>query len=324
MRRGDPAGAGASSVAVPAVAAVGAGLLIAMQSRVNGALAVQLGTGLQAAVLSFGSGFVILCILALTVRSVRRGIGALRPAVRRGDLKPWQLLGGLIGGFFVAVQSAAVPVVGVAVFTVAVVAGQSASSILVDRAGLGPAGVQAVTARRVTSAALAVVAVGVAVSGRFGTAGFSILPVVVAAVAGIGIAVQQAINGRVGAAAGNPLSATWLNFGLGTAGLVTALGLSAGFLGGTVSALPTDPEDLWLFLGGLLGIGFIAVAAWAVRPLGVLLFALLSIGGQLAGALLLDVLVPTTAGGASWRLAAGVALAGVAIAVAVLPRVAHR
>ena len=55
------------------------------------------------------------------------------------------------------------PSLGVAVFTVAVVAGQSSNSLIVDRMGLGPAGKQAITRSRVISAVLAVVAVTVAV-----------------------------------------------------------------------------------------------------------------------------------------------------------------
>ena len=81
--------------------------------------------------------------------SIRAGVVRVPGAVRSGELAWWQVLGGILGGFFVGVQTAAVPVLGVAVFTVAVVAGQSSNSLVVDRVGLGPAGKQAITPRRV-------------------------------------------------------------------------------------------------------------------------------------------------------------------------------
>lgn len=309
---------------VPVVATFAVGLMMALQSRINGELAASLGNGLQAAVISFGSGFVLLSVMAAAIRSVRGGLRRLPDAVRDGQLRWWQMLGGLLGGFFVAVQSATVPVIGVAVFTVAVVAGQSGSSILVDRAGLGPAGQRPVTPRRLTSAALAVVAVGVAVSDRLGAAGFSAAALAFALVAGTGIAVQQAINGRVGLAARSPVAAAWVNFAVGVAGLTGALGLAVGVAGQGLGDLPTGPANWWLYLGGAIGVAFIATAAWAVRTLGVLVFALLSIAGQLGGALLLDLLAPTTGAAPGFALVAGVALAMAAVVVAAAPRLARR
>lgn len=309
---------------MPVVATFAVGLMMALQSRINGELAATLGNGLQAAVISFGSGFVLLSVMALTIRSVREGLRRLPGAVRDGDLRWWQVLGGLLGGFFVAVQSATVPVIGVAVFTVAVVAGQSGSSILVDRAGLGPAGRRAVTPRRLLSAALAVLAVGVAVSDRLGAAGFSATALAFALVAGTGIALQQAINGRVGLAARSPVAAAWVNFAVGVVGLAVALGLAVAAAGQSLGGLPAGPASWWLYLGGTLGVVFIATAAWAVRPLGVLLFALLSIAGQLGGALVLDLLAPAAGEAPGWPLVAGVALALVAVVVAAAPQLANR
>lgn len=56
----------------------------------------------------------------------------------------------------------------------------------------------------------------------------------------------------------------------------------------TVS-VTTRPE---LWLGGPLGMLFIASATLFVRYLGVLVFAVVSVLGQLAGALVLDILLP--------------------------------
>ena len=153
---------------IAGVTALAVGALTALQSRVNGELASVTQSGLQAALVSFGTGWILLTVIVVASPSVRRGLTSVREALRAGALRWWQVIGGVLGGFFVAVQSATVPLIGVAVFTVAVVAGQVSNSIVVDRLGLGPAGRQAVTPTRVVSAILAVAAVIIAVSDRLG------------------------------------------------------------------------------------------------------------------------------------------------------------
>lgn len=299
------------------------GGLTALQSRINGELASVTQSGAQAAIVSFGTGWLLLTVILLASPSVRRGLAAVGAGLRSGTLRWWQVIGGLLGGFFVSVQSATVPIIGVAVFTVAVVAGQVSNSIVVDRLGLGPAGRQAVTPARVVSAVLAVAAVAIAVSDRLGGGvEGSTLAVAAALIAGLAIAVQQAINGRVGAAARNAWTAAWINFTLGTVMLAAALGLAWGLTDLDPGALPAGPW--WLYAGGAIGVLFIATAAWVVQRLGVLLFALLAITGQLTGALILDWLAPADGITFHATLVAGVLLAAVAVAVGSLSTWAPR
>lgn len=304
---------------VPVAASAVVGGLTALQARINGQLAVELGNGLEAALWSFGSGLVVLAILVATVPAIRAGVARVPRAIRSGELKWWQALGGVLGGTFVGVQTATVPLLGVAVFTVAVVAGQSSSSLMVDRIGLGPAGIQPITARRIASAVLAVTAVTIAVWSRLGAPDFSVIAVIVAFTAGVLISVQQAINGRTSRAAQNPMSATFLNFLLGTMALGLAFGAAWAVTGEGPAPLPSG--TWWIYLGGVIGLVFIAIAAWAVPLVGVLMFALLTIAGQLSGALLLDVVAPTSGTQLSWTLVAGVLLAFVAVLVAARGRV---
>ena len=132
--------------------------------------------------------------------------------------------------------------------------------------------------------------------------------------AGVAIAVQQAINGRVARAAQNPMSATFYNFVFGT----LALGAAFGIVWAVTDTAPTTlpPGPWWLYIGGLVGIVFIAIAAWAVPIVGVLLFAVVTIAGQLSGALLLDIVAPTAGTDLAFNLVLGVLLAFVAVAVA--------
>jgi transporter family-2 protein len=290
------------------------GLGMAVQARVNGELAVRLDDGVAAAVISFGTGLVLLGLGSLLSRPGRRGLRALDRALRAGTLRWWHLLGGVCGGFVVATQGLTVATLGVAVFAVAIVAGQSASSLAVDRAGLGPGAPEAVTPTRVVGAALGVVAVLVAVSDRLGTPrtlGLAVLPLL----AGFGIAWQQAVNGRVRAAAGSAWLATLVNFVAGMIALLVGWAVVVAVRGWPAGGLPPEP---WLYTGGVLGVLIIATAAAVVRVTGVLLLGLAATAGQVLGALVLDLVIPTASrpGLATY---AGTALTLVAVGVAASP-----
>lgn len=292
-----------------------------MQSRANGELAGFTNSGLEAAVISFGSGLIILSVMVVASAKVREGIGRILAQVRSGEFPRWQIFGGVMGGFFVGVQTSTVPVIGVALFSVAVVAGQSVNSLVVDRIGLGPAGVTAITPIRVTSALLAISGVGIAVSGRLSGSEFELLPVLMALIAGAIIAIQQAINGRVGVVTRNAFSAAWFNFIFGTTALLVASTIN--IAGSNMSLQSPAGAPWWAFTGGALGVIFIATSVWVVPRIGVLLFALISISGQLTGALVLDVFAPTDGTQLGWQLFVGIGLTFLAIALSTLPRLAR-
>ncbi|MEV1332797.1 DMT family transporter [Micromonospora costi] len=294
--------------------ATASGVAVAVQSRINGELGVRLGDGFGAAVISFGLGLLVLLVLVPLVPTGRRGLRDLRGALTAGTLRPWQCLGGVCGAFLVATQGLTIGTLGVAVFTVAVVAGQSGSSLAVDRAGIGPTGAQPVTAPRLAGAALTVVAVLLAVSDRLGQPDALVLAVL-PLLAGVAIAWQQAVNGRVRVASGSALTATLVNFTVGTAALLVAFAIDVAVRGWPAGGLPAEP---WLYLGGPIGIVFIAVAAAIVRFTGVLLLGLATIAGQIVGAVLLDIALPTAASHPGFTTLAGAALTLVAVLVAAL------
>src|SRR5690606_36076070 len=150
-------------------AAVAGGVMGAVQSRINADLAAQLEDGFTAAAISFGSGLVILLVLLVVMPQVRRlSLGFWRD-LRTGGF-PWPLaLGGLGGATFVLGQGLSVGLIGVALFIVCVVAGQTVTGLVVDRVGLGPGGVRRLTPSRVVGAALMVASVALAMSGGIAT-----------------------------------------------------------------------------------------------------------------------------------------------------------
>ena len=286
------------------------------QARVNGQLGHLLGNGIVAALVSFTSGLVILIAIVIFSKRVRQALFSVPSLIRSGELKWWQIIGGCAGAFYVIGQGTVVPVVGVAIFVIATVAGQSVSSLLVDKVGLGPAGPKAITTLRVAASTVAVGGVAVSVMGRDHTGHFSLPLVMYAFVVGAFTSAQHALNGRVAVATKQPMATTVLNFTMGTSTLCVVL-LLMHFVGGQHLPMPPAPwERPLLWTGGSIGICFIVSAAVLVRSLGVLVFSLVSVVGQLSGAVLLDVFFPTPGNRVTAQVVLGVAITGVAIAMA--------
>jgi transporter family-2 protein len=301
--------------------AFGIGTLVAIQSRINGDLGHRLGDGIPAALISFVSGLVILTIACAVVPGIRRSLANVWRAIRSrsaGKLRWWQCIGGLAGAFLVASQGITVAVIGVAVFTVAVVAGQGVTSLVVDRLGFGPAGPQPITPPRVVGALLSLVAVVLAVSERLSHPS-GLLLAVLPAVGGIATAVQQAINGRVAQAASTDaygaLAAGTINFMVGTSALLVVFLVDL-VLRGAPRSLPTEP---WLYLGGACGVIFISAAATVVRVVGVFVLGLGTIAGQLIASLLIDLFIPASDNAVTVQVVSGTLLALGAVVIAALP-----
>ncbi|MEI6374199.1 MAG: DMT family transporter [Actinomycetes bacterium] len=294
-----------------------------VQSRINGELVVITRNPFEIGILNFIVGLVACTILVVSRRAVRTAWTRMMTLTRRGQIRWWECLGGICGTYFVTVQSGSVPILGVSVFTVAVVAGQATNAAVLDRIGLGPAGRQPVSALRICAVILAIVAVVVSVSDRFDSSRFadsrlSMVFALLAISAGLVSAVQSALNGRVAQKVGHGMAAGWMNFAVGTVvGLPIAIVLSAA-TGRAFVALPLDRP--WLLIGGALALLYVATVAWAIRPLGILGAAVLSVVGLLLGALVIDLLAPTPGTQFGWHLVVGVLLAIAAAGLAALGR----
>jgi bacterial/archaeal transporter family-2 protein len=293
---------------------LGSGALVAVQSQVNGTLAGQLGTGLRAgalaALISFGSGLVLLTLLAMLHRPTRRGVAGLRTALVRRRIPRWMVLGGLGGAFFVASQGLAAPTLGVTFFILCVVAGQAVMALVVDHHGWGPSGVTALSRARLAGAALAVVAVGVSGAGVLTAVPVTALLLLLAAlplVAGGISSVQQGINGRLTAHVGSWVT-TWNNFCVGTLGLTVFLGVAL-LRPGHLVGLPATP---WLYLGGICGIGFIWASTVTVPLHGVLVVGVFNVAGQVVAAAVIEAVVGGRSG-LTTVLAVVISLAGAGV-----------
>ena len=129
-----------------------AGVASAAQGTVNAELGERAGNATLGAVVNNLGGALLVGLGALALPSARAGLVALR----RARLPWWAYLGGLGGAAIVLLGAYIVPVLGVAVFTIAQVAGGSLGGLAVDRAGLAPVGRLALTRARVAGALLGV------------------------------------------------------------------------------------------------------------------------------------------------------------------------
>ena len=263
------------------VLAAVAGATLAAQSRVNAGLAVRLGDAVVAALVSFTVGSLVL-VTAAVATGRWRGVRRLRHGTRW-----WWWLGGLSGALLVGSSAAAVPEAGVALTGVAIVAGATTGSLVVDRLGISPRGHQPLTPPRLLGSALAVAGLLVGTIGRTGT----VRPLLLALVgfAGFCTALQQAANGHLQRHSGEVLVAASVSFLVGTTALALVVAATARDLG----AWPGNPG---LYAGGLGGAAYIALGAFTVARIGVLRLTLGTVAGQLVGGVLLDALVPTQAG----------------------------
>lgn len=298
--------------------AVATGLFIPIQGRINGALGVALGDGIGAAVVSFSTGLLVMTVISLALPRGRAGLARILPAVRERQFPPYYVMAGCIGALFVFAQSFTVGLLGVALFTVAAVTGQTLSGLLVDRMGIGPAGKRPITGIRVLGSVLTVAAVAWAVSPRFsaGESGLQLLvPVMLPLLAGFLMSFQQAMNGTATVHYGTPIAATLVNFIAGAALLWMAWLIKLAVAG----AGNPLPAQWWYYLGGPLGCIFIGIGALLVRSLGVLVTGLGMIAGQLLGSLGLDLILPVPGTVIALPTVLGTILTLGAIVLATLP-----
>lgn len=287
--------------------------MIALQARANGELSHRMENPIEAALVSFGSGLIIISLISAFTPSIRKGMKNLKGAVIRKEIPVWTLFAGMLGGSFVAVQTQIVPIIGVAIYSVASIAGQTAASLWVDRIGLTGGGKKVITARRVAAAGVTVLAVLVSVLDRIDARDLSLFAVIFGCFAGAIVGVQRALNGQINESTNQSFATSWLNFIMGTTFLVIFLTIGIIINRAEFISLPAGPW--WMYTGGTIGVIYIAFTSTIVQHLGVLTFTLISVGGQLVGSLLIDLYSPTQGVQVSAYLVTGILMTYLGVVV---------
>ncbi|WP_428424982.1 DMT family transporter [Pararhizobium sp.] len=121
-----------------------------------------------------------------------------------------------------------------------------------------------------------------------------------ASLAGILIALSRQLNGRLSLST-SPLIASFWNHAVGF-GLLTIIGLS---IGGLIPAGALD-APWYAYLGGTVGVVFVASGSWLITRIGAMNTALMIIGGQMTGGVVINLLKSATS--AFWLASLGVVL----------------
>lgn len=121
-----------------------------------------------------------------------------------------------------------------------------------------------------------------------------------ASLAGILIALSRQLNGRLSVST-SPLIASFWNHAVGF-GFLTIIGLS---IGGLIPAGAFD-APWYAYLGGTVGVVFVASGSWLITRIGAMNTALMIIGGQMTGGVVINLLKSATS--AFWLASLGVVL----------------
>ena len=263
---------------------------MSLQGRANGLLGQVLGHAVFAALISFLVGLLCVGIALIVSTRSRAASRRLFALLRERRLPWWMLFGGLSGGLVVIAQATTIPLMGVAMFTMAFVSGQVTGGLIVDSTELPPGGRQRLNALRILGVLIVLASLAYAAGDRL-QSGIPLWAPLLPFVSGALTSVQQAFNGHIRAATESAVVATTVNFTVGFAALI--IGTAALLVSGVPwQGFPTAPDQWWILLGGAFGVVFIALTTVTVARLGVLLLSLFALFGNLVGALALDVLLP--------------------------------
>ncbi len=131
------------------------GAAIAVQAPINGALGRSLSSPLAAAAVSFAVGFAVLFLAALAS-------AGMAPVARLAVVPVWQLVGGLLGAFYVWAIISGIGSVGALTALTAIILGQLTAGLMLDHIGAFGLPVHPISLQRM--AAVVLVAGGLVLS----------------------------------------------------------------------------------------------------------------------------------------------------------------
>lgn len=297
-----------ASVPISITLAFIAGVAATLQAGISGQLAKELNDGIMAALVS-NIGGTIFTALFLLNPNVRKQAMKLFKAVVSGNFAKWQLLGGVAGAVYISTASSTVSIIGTGLFTVVLVASQNVSGIIVDKFGFSSGSKRKITPKRALAVVIGIVAVLLSVSEFEGKILW--LPILAVVIAGLAVTIQFALNGRVTKASNSQVSA-FINFPMSMFAVLITL-IVMNLFGKNWNSWP---DQWWLYSAGFLGAVVVFLAAATIRTLGVLLFGLASVAGQLITSIALDVILPNANINVGWALISGAGLMLLAVYLA--------
>ena len=124
-----------------------------------------------------------------------------------------------------------------------------------------------------------------------------------ALLAGVAVSLSRAVNGRLSLAT-SPLESSFWNHVVGAVALTLVAVATVGVVPPSAATAPW-----WAWIGGPIGVVFIAMGSWLVARIGAAMTAMLVIAGQMVSGVTLDLVrgdagnLPLKAGGVALILA---------------------
>jgi transporter family-2 protein len=120
------------------------GIALGVQAPINSTLSRTIGDSIVATMVSFGVGFLSLCLI-LVFRGSLPGLSIIK------STQPWMFAGGVLGAFYVWSALWGVSRLGVVTMTAALILGQLLIAVLIDRAGAFGVPVNAIGWQRIVA-----------------------------------------------------------------------------------------------------------------------------------------------------------------------------
>jgi len=259
------------------------GISTMLQASINVEFGEALGHGVRSAWANFF--FAFLLIIPLVRFIDKPDLDSLWGGMKSA---PWYLwFGGPLGAVFVTGTILIAPITGLSVLTVCVVLGSILASVLVDHFSILGAPHKPFTSFK--ALAIVLVVVGAAVMQKFWDLeeGTNKTELAIASVCAVGIGsclpMQSAVNGRMAHFVHSQLRAVFCSFLSGTIFMSTLYGISLIFR-------EWQTEDLeWYFcISPIVSVSYVIAAVFLPKTLGMSLFYVLFVSGQLSGSLVLD------------------------------------
>ena len=263
------------------------GALVPVQTAANSRLRSAVGFVYVSTLISFA-------VSTLSLVAVSLAIGApLIPTAAQAEATPWWLwTGGIIALGTITANILLFKAIGQLQAMVFPVFGQLAFSLAIDHFGLFGSRVIPITSLRLLG--MGVVVAGVFLiavlpnMGRWksGTAGGILVQTswqTLGIVAGMLMASIGAIYARLGIALGSPLQATTVSFVIATTAIVLFCA-ATGNIRAVGGAFRRD-RPWWMWMGGIIGAAAVFVNSWCIPVVGVGLFSVALLLGQMVESL---------------------------------------
>jgi transporter family-2 protein len=273
-----------------------AGFMLANQNPINADLRKVVGSPLMAAAISFGVGSVFLAILAAVMN------GSVFPTFSFiGQNPAWIWLGGVLGAIYITSNVLLFPRLGAIQTVILPILGQILMGTVIDTFGWFGSTIIPLTVMRVVgvSVLIAGVAVAVVLPGLFNKdivamdkaiesaeseptlIGWRVWAVVIGAFS----AMQQAINGHLGALLHAPAEGSFISFFIG----FILIGIVALIVDRKVPSLETlRTAKAWNWIGGILGALFVFASVLSVPNIGPGLTITMGLIGQIVGSMMVQ------------------------------------